>query len=189
MREITIYDPKTGAVLGRTAVRDGEDAAIVEQGLAWTEEVGDRIDPATGTAAPFLATEVVVSGNTVTGIPEGSKVLVNDVSVEPRKGVLTLHVAMAETVSVRIFHPNHEDVDLHVACTPEASPPEGYTVPQDYARLRLTTYPPRDDQLDALWKLVDALAAASPRAVLPADALAIRDRIAAAKSRYPKEPK
>ena len=188
MREITIYDPKTGAVLGRTAVRDGEDAAIVEQGLAWTEEVGDRIDPATGRAASFLPNPASVSGNTVSGIPEGSKVIVNDVSVEPVKGEIKLRVAMAETVEVRIYHPTHEDAVLHVACTPEASPATGYAVPQDYARLRLTAYPPRDDQLDALWKLVGALAAGR-RASMPADALPVLDQVAGAKTRFPKEPK
>lgn len=52
--------------------------------------------------------------------------------------------------------------------------------------LRNAALPDRDEQLAALWKIVEALAASNPRVALPAEALAIRDRITAAKSRFPK---
>lgn len=48
---------------------------------------------------------------------------------------------------------------------------------------REAAYPDIGDQLDALWKLVDALIDRKP---LPADALAVRAAVSAVKARYPK---
>lgn len=51
----------------------------------------------------------------------------------------------------------------------------------DEARRR--EYPGTGEQLDALWKLVDALLAQSPP---PADAMAVRDAVRDVKARHPK---
>lgn len=48
---------------------------------------------------------------------------------------------------------------------------------------RAAAYPDTGDQLDALWKIIDALIERQP---LPADALAVRATVAAVKARYPK---
>jgi len=53
----------------------------------------------------------------------------------------------------------------------------------DVATARKASYPDAGEQLDALWKIVDALINRQP---LPADALAVRDQIAQIKARYPK---
>lgn len=53
----------------------------------------------------------------------------------------------------------------------------------DPGPLREKAYPAAGDQLDALWKIVDALMSGSAP---PADALAIRDKVAAVKAKYVK---
>lgn len=53
----------------------------------------------------------------------------------------------------------------------------------DAATARQAAYPDTGEQLDALWKIVDALINRQP---LPAEALAVRDAIATVKARYPK---
>lgn len=53
----------------------------------------------------------------------------------------------------------------------------------DAATARQAAYPDTGEQLDALWKIVDALINRQP---LPAEALAVRDQIAQIKARYPK---
>lgn len=53
----------------------------------------------------------------------------------------------------------------------------------DAAIARQAAYPDTGEQLDALWKIVDALINRQP---LPAEALAVRDAIATVKARYPK---
>lgn len=53
----------------------------------------------------------------------------------------------------------------------------------DVATARKAAYPDTGEQLDAIWKLVDAMIDRQP---LPAEALAVRDAIATVKARYPK---
>lgn len=53
----------------------------------------------------------------------------------------------------------------------------------DAATARQAAYPDTGEQLDALWKIVDALINRQPQ---PAAALAVRDQIAQIKARYPK---
>lgn len=53
----------------------------------------------------------------------------------------------------------------------------------EVAPLRAASYPSIGDQLDALWKLYNALATGTPT---PADALAVRDAVAAVKEKYKK---
>lgn len=53
----------------------------------------------------------------------------------------------------------------------------------DAVTARQAAYPDTGEQLDALWKIVDALINRQP---LPAEALAVRDEIAQIKARYPK---
>lgn len=48
---------------------------------------------------------------------------------------------------------------------------------------REAAYPEVGDQLDAIWKIVDALVDRKP---LPADALAVRAAVARVKATYPK---
>lgn len=53
----------------------------------------------------------------------------------------------------------------------------------DYRVQRARAYPKIGDQLDALWKAVDALAAGQP---VPADATAVKAAIASVKAAHPK---
>jgi hypothetical protein len=49
--------------------------------------------------------------------------------------------------------------------------------------LRAKAYPPVGDQLDAIWKILNALLTGDEP---PADAIAVRDQIAAVKAKYRK---
>jgi hypothetical protein len=53
----------------------------------------------------------------------------------------------------------------------------------DPGPLRAKAYPPAGDQLDAIWKIVNALLEGKTPA---ADALAVRDAVAAVKTKYAK---
>jgi hypothetical protein len=56
----------------------------------------------------------------------------------------------------------------------------------DPGPLRQQAYPSTGDQLDAMWKIIDALLAGGLN--LPADALAVRDAVNAVKTKYRKIP-
>lgn len=60
---------------------------------------------------------------------------------------------------------------------------------QDRARLRAGDYPAIGDQLDALWKIIDAILPHLPPEALdaiPRDALAELERVAGVKARFPR---
>ena len=54
----------------------------------------------------------------------------------------------------------------------------------DYATARRAAYPDIGDQLDAMFKIIEAIRRSEP---LPADALEVLDKVRAVKAVYPKQ--
>lgn len=59
-------------------------------------------------------------------------------------------------------------------------------VAREPCRLRMGDYPSAGDQLDEMWRAIEALAAGEP---LPASATEMIDKIRAVKARFPKTPR
>lgn len=123
---------------------------------------------------------ITITGNRVVGIPADARVIVHGARAAPVGGVLHLSVDYDEAVDVRIYDGSDEGVMLTVPCTPAGNPggngAAAHVVEQDHARLRIAAdgYPPIAEQLDSLWKG-------------GAEEAAMRARIAAVKTRFPKK--
>lgn len=190
-RMITLFDA-AGANLGSVAAVVGDEARHVPEGGVW--KLGrreGRVSQSSGRHVKLKRFSVKRDGNRLTGIPDGTGVIVNDQRREPVDGVVALDVRWDEAVHVQLSHPLYEYCTLSLACTP-AGNSGGHVVDQDHARLRTVGYTEAGsitDQLDALWKLMRGIAALltdEQRAALDPGAIATMEQLAAVKARVPK---
>lgn len=195
--EGTIFDRATGEVLGHFT-RPADTVLVVVQtslaegkGLVPGHIPFDKlIDGETGEVRDRPEWSPKVALNEVTGLPEGTRALVQNRWAVIEGGTLTIPADHPETVRVQLFHPQHGETAIEVACERLAAPadhPNRLTT--GGSLLRATSYPAVGDQLDALWKMLARWGQAVERlapGTVTADDIAMIESIAAVKAKFPK---
>lgn len=140
---ITIYDIATGEILETAWPNMPLEDLQLHEGQAWVPGHHDGethwINPETKRANKRREAAITVSGNTLSGIPEGAVVMVRGKVVEPVDGTITVGVDLPENVPVRIRGPRMLKWHREVPCVPGADAPT-IALEQDYAKLRRRAY-------------------------------------------------
>lgn len=120
---ITVYQLDTGLVLYCERIDMGAQPIVTPAGASWIEGNVDGSLQLIIEGQPVDKPEmdIVVTGNTLTGIPEGAIIIANnDKDVEPiEDGDYTLDVDHPMTVHVSLQHPLYLTWLGEIACAPE----------------------------------------------------------------------
>lgn len=139
---------------------------------------------------PLMNMALSVSENLLKGIPEGSEVLVMDVpSSNVSGGTLFIDVDYDDEIVVSVSHPKYNRVpEIKIPCKYSAknSNKPVMKVAKELADVRGRNYPEVGEQLDAMWKIINALVAGQ---VIPEDAKSVQQAILNVKTSIPKRSK
>lgn len=156
-RPISFYDRETGEFLRGRTIDFGRQPIVTRANEDWKAGRHDRtccrVDVATGEIVPLHDFAPVVSGNRISGLPEGTKAVFDlEWKIVGADGVLHVNVAWPQTVTVHLTRALYNYAQVTLDCTPEGSAPAGHELPQQYDRLRMAAYPDVRDGLDAMVK-------------------------------------
>lgn len=187
--EVTFYDKATGAIWGGGSFLPETVEANCPPGHVWRagyhSGMQHRIDLATGEPAPLLEFDPVIEANAIAGLPEGAVAAVEGVEIKARDGAARMQAAYADTVAVTLSAPAYAAAEVQIEVDPAANHKGARWLKQNYAGLRAKAYPTDREQIGALVKAVQALAAGED---VPADALDVLAQVDAVKAAIPKTP-
>lgn len=192
-RMITFWDGDTGKIKYSVTVREGEEDAACQGNDCWVEGIVDAsshtIDPMDGVVVPHSDCPVTVEGHKLVGIPSDAEVIVRMLDAASHTDgevILEAEEGVPEKVMVHVHHYSFGLREFEVECgeTVEKGPDKGnrFRVSQDVLKLRRHGYDSAGDQLDAIWKGLEAQASGKE---LPSETLEAMDRWRKNKGKFP----
>lgn len=193
----TFWNPETGEIeYNQHLPSDFEADGPLKVYWGHIDGAGFYIDPETEQPKPKPAVWPVIEDYIVKGLPPKAKVYVNEHYGEIEGGEFRMYPmsGMPQHVDLTIEAVNHRRFQKVITLSGAYETWDGpaFSLVQDYALLRRQKdigYPSIDEQLGALWKIVEVLLNHSPalKAFIPEDALAVLDKVRETKRKFPKE--
>lgn len=130
--QFTIYDKRTGEIVSTWTCPPADAQRLYMKQIRGdlanfarlADAVGDGaqqfVDPATGALIDKEPFDLTIAGNTVSGVPEGTEILLsrdNTRLTMDASGVLEIEVDYPATVTLRLRHPRHATTQIEVPCT------------------------------------------------------------------------
>lgn len=164
-----IYEAATGRIVASGMVPPG--SVPLQPGQLIMQAIADPRTHYVKDGVLFLRTalKVEVNGRTVGPLPKGTFIATAGIA-EIVEGFWTAPFELGPSVRLAIDHPAHLPLEVEL---------------RDYRADRADAYPPKGDQLDAIWKFIRAAEAAGLS--LPTETQSALARIADVKASIPKD--